>query len=253
MMSGPFTLVRDDARCGIPSASTARAGVLGIVLVLVSASFVRAADGMPALTAYEARLAFVDRRQITATITVTTAPPPSGEKLTHTLIRFDHQHIGDLEVLTTAGQPIEYEYRTTGRTHHIAFAAAVREPGKTSLRYVIRYRVEATSDESARIPLPVPALPTRPGERSVHLSVILPEGDVHVGNSFPPFLWSDARHGSLRLTSVPSFIRITHKPAEAVSWSDHILTATTLNDGLILALFGLGTGFWKLRSSWRRE
>lgn len=248
MMPCPFTLVRDDARL---AASPARAGVLGIALVLASASFVRAADGVAVLTAYEARIAFIDRRQVTATITVTTAPPPSGEKLTHTLIRFDHQHIGDLEVLTAAGQPIEYEYRTTGRTHHIAFAA--KGSGKTSLRYVIRYRVEATSDESARIPLPVPALPTRPGQRSVHLSLILPEGDVHVGNSFPPFLWSDARQGSLRLTSVPSFIRVTHKPAEAVTWTDHILTATTLNDGLILALLVLGTGFWKLRSSFRRE
>lgn len=253
MRPGSFTLVRDDARFRIPPAALVRAGLLGIALMSVSASFIPAADGMAVLTAYDGHIAFGDRRQITATITVTTAPLTPGEKLTHTLIRFDDQPLSDLEVSTAAGQPIEYEHWTTGRTLHLAFAAAVKEPRKTSLRYVIRYRVEATSDESARIPLPVPALPTRPGQRSVHLSLILPEGHVRIGDSFPPFVWSDARHGSLRLTSVPSFIRVIHKPAAAVTWTDHILTATTLNDGLILALLALGIGLWKLRSSFRRE
>lgn len=253
MIPYPFPTSRDAIRFRASLGSSVRAGFLVIVLVMVSASVVRAADRLPSIVAYDGRITFVDRRQIVATITVTAEPLTSGEMLRHTFIRFEGQQISDLEVLTATGRPIEYDYRINGRTLQIAFVPVVEEAGDMPFRYVIRYRVEAASVESVRIPLPVPLLTTRPGEQSVHLALDLPEGDARVGDSFPPLTWSNSRHGSLRLATVPSFIRISRKPAEAVTWKDHILTATILNDGLILALLVLGTGLWKVRFAFRRE
>ncbi len=122
-----------------------------------------------------------------------------------------------------------------------------------SANNVVSYRVTSSERELSRVPMPVPSALPRPGERSVRISVFLPNGEVPSGDVFPSFTWTAGSQGTVELSSVPSLLMFHSKPAGEVSAFDNLLGFHRITDGVMLLLLLAGSLWWWLRSRIRKE
>ena len=129
--------------------------------------------------------------------------------------------------------------------------AALRIPS-ASANNVISYRVTSSKRDLSRVPLPVPLALPRPGERSVRISLFLPNGDVLSGDVFPSFTWTAGSQGTVELSSVPSLLMFHSKPAGEVSAIDNLLGFHRMTDGVMLLLLVAGSAWWWIRSRIRK-
>jgi len=161
---------------------------------------------------------------------------------------------GDLVVLLAdlPGQRIEQlEFRVDGES--VAFAQerrssamlAMRPSGAAGAEVVeISYRVQSAAAAAYRFALPVPEATPSGEERSVHLTVRLPDGAAFAGNSFPPLRVTEGTEFSAATLAVPAQAHVVFGDVGPRLWAHQILEWAALGVATAMLLAGW---YWSRR------
>ncbi len=202
----------------------------------------------PLLVDFNCRIEFTSRRQVEVTAAARVEGLESADVLAHSLIAYDGQQIRDLRVTAEGVELADLDVRRRPRLLGFDFSAStLLASSNVGSTYTIEYKVDIAAKGPPRIPLPVPALRTPLGERAVHISLTLPEGEVPVGDSFPVLAWRDSGRGYADLANVPSFVKVVTKPAGSISFADRVAAPSVLNDAAIILLIAIGSVIWRVK------
>jgi hypothetical protein len=108
----------------------------------------------------------------------------------------------------------------------------------------IGYRVRNAAPAHYRFALPVPEATPTGEERSVQVTVGLPDGARFAGNSFPPLLAIDSGKYAATTLAVPGQVHIVFGDAGAALWAHQILEWTSLAVAVAILLAGW---YWSRR------
>jgi len=108
----------------------------------------------------------------------------------------------------------------------------------------IGYRVRNEAPARYRYALPVPEATPTGEERSVQLTVRLPDGARFEGNSFPPLLATDSGELATATLAVPAQAHVVFGDAGAALWAHQILEWTALAVATAMLLAGW---YWSRR------
>ena len=108
----------------------------------------------------------------------------------------------------------------------------------------ISYRVQNTAAARYRFALPVPEAIPAGEERSVHLTVRLPDGARFAGNSFPPLLSVGNGEHSAATLAVPALVHVVFGDAGVRLWAHKILEWAALGVATAMLLAGW---YWSRR------
>jgi len=113
----------------------------------------------------------------------------------------------------------------------------------------IGYRLRSEAPAHYRFALPVPEATPTGEERSIQLTVRLPDGARFMGNSFPPLLASAAGELSAATLAVPAQAHIVFGQAGLELWAHKILEWAALGAAMLLIL---GGWIWNRRATGNR-
>ncbi len=125
-------------------------------------------------------------------------------------------------------------------------AMRAMRPGEAAGAEVLEvsYRVRNDAPARYRFALPVPEATPTGEERSVHLTVRLPDGARFAGNSFPPLLTAGSGEFSAATLAVPAQAHVVFGDAGVGLWMHQILEWTALAVAAAMLLAGW---YWSRR------
>jgi hypothetical protein len=134
-----------------------------------------------------------------------------------------------------------------GRADLIARSARlpVSLTGSGRNEYSVRYHASVDEAADGRCPLLVPHVPTDGVARSVLITADVPDDAAVLPGGFPAFDWRD-RRGTVRISHIPSFVRVRYAPrGAAIAWHDTLDPARVV-DVLAVSAIGISTLGWVL-------
>ena len=108
----------------------------------------------------------------------------------------------------------------------------------------ISYRVQSAESAPYRFALPVPEATPSGDERSVRLTVRLPDNARFAGNSFPPLIATTETELSASTLAVPAMAHIVFGDAGLQLWAHQIMEWAALGAAAALCL---GGWYWSRR------
>lgn len=202
---------------------------------------------------YRCSVVMESSHRMTVSVVVRQGGVTDMDRLTSTLVRYDREQIDALQATDEENRPISFTQSTRGRVTTLALSRSslVRSPeGETT--YTLRYRVQSSSGDLLRIPLPVPDAKAVLGQRAVEIEIQVPPNYVAAGDQFPAFVWTKKQMGRVRLPGVPSFVMARIQEAEEVSWRSRMMTLGHFSDVVIVSLVLLGSVIWRRRYRFSR-
>ncbi len=168
--------------------------------------------------------------------------------------RFRIAGAGEIVVLLAdlPGQRIDQiEFRVDGESvpfteERRSSAMRAMRPGEAAGAEVLEvsYRVRNAAPARFRFVLPVPEATPTGEERTVRLTVRLPDGARFAGNSFPPLLATGGGEFSADTLAVPAQVHVVFGDAGAALWAHLLLEWTALAVAAALLLAGW---YWSRR------
>lgn len=177
-----------------------------------------------------------------ATVSATFRLAGDGE-IVVLLANLPGQRLEELEMRVNGANVAFVQERRSSAMRSIRAAAVMERAGGAGLaaagRLVqISYRVRSAATARYRFALPVPEATPGGEERSVRLTVQLPDGAAFAGNSFPPLRAAAEGEWTAATLAVPAQAHVVFGDAGLQLWGDQLLQGSALGVATVLLLAG---------------
>lgn len=200
------------------------------------------------LSKYQCQVVMENPHRVEVTALIQVQGAKISDELTNTVVHYDGQQIEGVRVNDQKDRPLQFTDSSKGRVMKLKLSASsLIDSTENEATYTLNYKVQSTSGDILRVPLPVPRAQTRLGERPVQITLEVPQGFTAMGDAFPAFVWTDRRIGRVSLPDVPSFVVARVGLAMGASLSARIFTPGNFSDAAIVSLIILGSAIWKRR------